>query len=51
MLRSALHSPKVLSRAETPIEIASNGAAWRSDEATGSKSCVDGCALKRGEEN
>jgi hypothetical protein len=29
------HSPKVLSRAETPVEIASNGAVWRADEATG----------------
>jgi hypothetical protein len=35
ILRSALHSPKVLSRAETPVEIAANGAAWRADEATG----------------
>jgi hypothetical protein len=31
----ALRSPKVLSRAETPVEIASTGAAWRSEEATG----------------
>jgi hypothetical protein len=35
ILKSALHSPKVLSRAETPVEIVSTGAAWRSDEATG----------------
>jgi hypothetical protein len=35
ILKIALHSPKVLSRAETPVEIASTGAAWRSDEATG----------------
>jgi hypothetical protein len=35
ILKSALHSPKVLSRAETPVEIASDGAAWRADEVTG----------------
>jgi hypothetical protein len=35
ILKTALHSPKVLTRAETPLEIVSTGAAWRSDEATG----------------
>jgi hypothetical protein len=35
ILKTALHSPKVLSRAETPVELAATGAAWRSDEATG----------------
>jgi hypothetical protein len=35
ILKTALHSPKVLSRAETPVELVAAGAAWRSDEATG----------------
>lgn len=35
IMKSALHSAKVLSRAETPQEIAANGAAWRSEEASG----------------
>jgi hypothetical protein len=35
ILRTPLHNPKVISRAETPVEIASNGASWRSEEASG----------------
>ena len=35
ILKSALRSPKVLSRTETPVELIAAGAAWRSDEATG----------------
>ena len=35
ILKTALRSPKVLSRAETPTDIVSSGAAWRSDEASG----------------
>jgi hypothetical protein len=35
ILKTALHNPRVLSRAETPIAVASSGAAWRSDEAVG----------------
>ena len=35
ILRTTLHNPRVLSRAETPIAVASTGAAWRSDEAVG----------------
>jgi hypothetical protein len=35
ILKTTLHNPKVLSRAETPIAVASTGAAWRSDEAVG----------------
>jgi hypothetical protein len=33
---SQLQNPRVLSRAETPTEFASFGAAWRSEEAAGS---------------
>ncbi|AMN43103.1 hypothetical protein [Rhodoplanes sp. Z2-YC6860] len=35
IMKSALHGAKVLSRAETPQEIAAYGAAWRSEEASG----------------
>jgi hypothetical protein len=35
ILKATLHNPRVLSRAETPIAMASTGAAWRSDEAIG----------------
>jgi hypothetical protein len=35
ILKTALRNPRVLSRAETPIAVASTGAAWSSDEAVG----------------
>ena len=35
ILKTTLHNPRVLSRAETPIAVASTGAAWSSDEAVG----------------
>jgi hypothetical protein len=35
ILKTTLRNPQVLSRAETPIAVASTGAAWRSDEAVG----------------
>lgn len=35
ILKSGLHNPRVLNRAETPAPLASLGAMWRSDEATG----------------
>jgi hypothetical protein len=35
ILKTTLHNPGVLSRAETPIAVASRGAAWKSDEAIG----------------
>jgi hypothetical protein len=35
ILKTTLRNPRVLSRAETPIAVASTGAAWRSDEAIG----------------
>jgi hypothetical protein len=35
ILKSQLQNPKVLSRSETPVEFASFGAAWKSDEAAG----------------
>jgi hypothetical protein len=35
ILKAALHNPRVLSRAETPVAMASTGAAWRSEEAIG----------------
>jgi hypothetical protein len=35
ILKTSLRNPHVLSRAETPIAIAANGAAWKSDEAIG----------------
>jgi hypothetical protein len=35
ILKSALSKPQVLSRAETPVSLASYGAAWRSEEASG----------------
>jgi len=35
ILKTPLHNPRVLSRADTPVEIAANGAAWQSDDATG----------------
>jgi hypothetical protein len=36
ILKSALQNPRMLSRAEIPITLASNGAAWKSEEAAGS---------------
>jgi len=36
ILKTSLQNPKVLSRSETPTELASYGAAWKSDEAAGS---------------
>ncbi len=35
ILKTTLHNPRVLTRTETPIAVASTGAAWRSDEAVG----------------
>ena len=35
ILKTSLHNPRVLSRAETPIAVASTGAAWSADEAVG----------------
>jgi hypothetical protein len=35
VVNGLLHHPKVLTRAETPVALASYGAVWRSDEATG----------------
>src|ERR1700676_1788379 len=35
ILKTTLHNPRVLSRSETPIAVASTGAAWSSDEAVG----------------
>jgi hypothetical protein len=35
ILKTTLCNPRVLSRVETPIAVASTGAAWRSDEAVG----------------
>jgi hypothetical protein len=35
VVKSGLRSPKVLSRSETPVDIATYGAAWRSEEASG----------------
>jgi hypothetical protein len=35
ILKTTLHNPRVLSRAETPVAFASTGAAWSSDEAVG----------------
>jgi hypothetical protein len=35
ILKTALHNPRVLGRAETPTAVASTGAAWSSDEAVG----------------
>jgi hypothetical protein len=35
ILSSSLKNAKVLSRAETPVSVASNGAAWKSDDAVG----------------
>jgi len=35
ILRTTLRNPRVLSRSETPIAVASTGAAWSSDEAAG----------------
>ncbi len=35
LMKAQLHNPKILSRAETPVELASYGAAWKSDEAIG----------------
>lgn len=35
ILKASLHNPRVLSRAETPPTIVNNGAAWKSDDATG----------------
>ena len=35
ILKASLKNAKVLSRAETPVSVAANGAAWRSDDAVG----------------
>jgi len=35
ILKSSLQNPKVLSRSDTPVELASYGAAWKADEASG----------------
>jgi hypothetical protein len=35
ILKTTLHNPRVLSPAETPIAVASHGAAWKSDETVG----------------
>jgi hypothetical protein len=35
IIKTTLRNPRVLSRAETPIGVASHGAAWKSDEAVG----------------
>ena len=35
ILKTSLHHPRVLSRAEMPIAVAATGAAWSSDEAVG----------------
>jgi hypothetical protein len=35
ILKTTLHNPKVLTRSETPVAVASTGAAWSSDEAVG----------------
>lgn len=35
ILKTTLHNPRVLSRAETPVAVAATSAAWRSDEAAG----------------
>jgi hypothetical protein len=41
ILKSQLQNPKVLSRAEMPVELASYGAVWKSDDAIGAvKSCL-----------
>jgi hypothetical protein len=40
ILKSGLQNPRVLSRAETPAEFASFGAAWTSDEAVGAVKIV-----------
>jgi hypothetical protein len=36
ILKTSLQNPRVLNRSETPTELVSYGAAWKSDEATGS---------------
>jgi hypothetical protein len=35
LMRTQLHNPKIVSRPETPVELASYGAAWKSEEASG----------------
>ena len=35
ILKTTLHNPRVLSRTETPVAVASTGAAWSADEAVG----------------
>jgi hypothetical protein len=35
LMRTQLHNPKIFSRPETPVELASYGAAWKSEEASG----------------
>jgi hypothetical protein len=34
-MRTQLHNAKIVSRTETPVELASYGAAWKSEEASG----------------
>jgi hypothetical protein len=48
ILKTQLQNPKVLSRAETPVEFASFGAAWRSDEAVGAVKIIPGQANVKG---
>lgn len=40
ILKSQLQNPKVLSRAEMPVELASYGAVWKSDDAIGAVKIV-----------
>ena len=40
ILKTGLHNPKVLSPSETPVQFASFGAAWKSDEAAGAVKIV-----------
>jgi hypothetical protein len=35
LMKAELHNPHILSPTETPVELASYGAAWKSEEATG----------------
>ena len=35
LMRTQLHNPKIVSRPETPLELVSYGAAWKSEEASG----------------
>ncbi len=48
ILKTTLRNPRVLSRAETPIAVATSGAAWRSDEAMGFVTIVPPAAGLKG---